>query len=386
MSANPKEEFKALAAELKEAVLTKNEEALSKINDRLDNIELGVKAIAKGSAKSQQTDDIENFVNALKVFGKDGAAKAQETYGNVKVSALRGGQIKSDNLVRFDFAAAGALLLPAEMSADINRQVVEFSPVIAVARVVDINGPSYKQALRNTSLTATFRGEDMATAKTKDGFGSVEIPLHSLSAYCGYTIEQERDSAYDIAGEINGSVIEQEAAATGTAFISGNGVGKPTGLVGNVSNFNSESLTLTSDLIVRLQAQIKSAYAGNAAWMANRLTWAYIRQLVLSSSNGLQYTWEPSFQAGRPSRLLGSEIFEAPDLVGLTNGNFTAGNVPILYGDFARGYLIARSTDRYIIRDPFTDASSGVINLFVNSRYGGDVVRSEAIVQLTITS
>jgi HK97 family phage major capsid protein len=107
--------------------------------------------------------------------------------------------------------------------------------------------------------------------------------------------------------------------------------------------------------------------------------------LVLSSTNGLQYTWEPSFQAGRPSRLLGSEIFEAPDLVGLTNGNFTVGNVPILYGDFARGYVVTRSTDRYIIRDPYTDASSGVVNLFVNSRYGGDVVRSEAIVQMTIS-
>jgi HK97 family phage major capsid protein len=385
MSANPQEEFRALAAELKEAVLTKNEEAQHKINDRLDSIELGLKAVAKGTKATEQTEDIDNFVSALKVFGKDGAMKAQEQFADVKVGARRNGQIKSDNLVRFDYSAAGALLLPAQMSDDINKQVVEFSPVIQVARVIDINAPSYKQALRNTSLTASWRGEDTAASKTKDGFGSVDIPLHSLSAYVGWTIEQERDSAYDLAGEINSSVIEQEAAATGTAFINGDGVNKPTGLVGNVSNFNTGSQALTSDLIIRMQAQIKSAYQANASWMANRLTWAYVRQLVLSSTNGLQYTWEPSFQAGRPSRLLGSEIFEAPDLVGLTNGNFTVGNVPILYGDFARGYVVTRSTDRYIIRDPYTDASSGVVNLFVNSRYGGDVVRSEAIVQMTIS-
>jgi HK97 family phage major capsid protein len=384
MKLDPKSEFRNLAAELKDAVINKNQEQSRKINERLDAIELGLKSVKTPETKTN-SEDRANFKKAFGLFAKGGLGSV-ESMRDVKVGRRVAGEIKSDNLVRFDLAAAGALLLPAEMSTDINKQIVEFSPVLQVAKVVETSAPSYKQAQRNDSLSATWLDEDTASSKVKDTFGYVDIPVHKIAARVAWTIEQEQDAAYDLEAEINSSIREQFEKSLGTAFISGNGVKKPTGLVGNVTNYNSTALTLTSDMLIRLQAQLKDYYQANSAWMANRLTFAAIRQLVLSSTNGLAYLWEPSFQAGYPSRLLGAPIYEAPDLAGSVTGVFTAGQVPVLYGDFAYGYTVARHTDFYVIRDQFSEASSFVTNLYVMSRFGGAVVRDEAIAQLTITA
>ena len=384
MKLDPKSEFRNLAAELKDAVINKNQEQSRKINERLDAIELGLKSVKTPETKNN-SEDRANFKKAFGLFAKGGLGSV-ESMRDVKVGRRVSGEIKSDNLVRFDLAAAGALLLPAEMSTDINKQIVEFSPVLQVAKVVETSAPSYKQAQRNDSLSATWLDEDTASSKVKDTFGYVDIPVHKIAARVAWTIEQEQDAAYDLEAEINSSIREQFEKSLGTAFISGNGVKKPTGLVGNVTNYNSTALTLTSDMLIRLQAQLKDYYQANSAWMANRLTFAAIRQLVLSSTNGLAYLWEPSFQAGYPSRLLGAPIYEAPDLAGSVTGVFTAGQVPVLYGDFAYGYTVARHTDFYVIRDQFSEASSFVTNLYVMSRFGGAVVRDEAIAQLTITA
>ena len=384
MKLDPKSEFRNLAAELKDAVINKNQEQSRKINERLDAIELGLKSVKTPETKTN-SEDRANFKKAFGLFAKGGLGSL-ESMRDVKVGRRVSGEIKSDNLVRFDLAAAGALLLPAEMSTDINKQIIEFSPVLQVAKVVETSAPSYKQAQRNDSLSATWLDEDTASSKVKDTFGYVDIPVHKIAARVAWTIEQEQDAAYDLEAEINSSIREQFEKSLGTAFISGNGVKKPTGLVGNVTNYNSTALTLTSDMLIRLQAQLKDYYQANSAWMANRLTLAAIRQLVLSSTNGLAYLWEPSFQAGYPSRLLGAPVYEAPDLAGSVTGTFTAGQVPILYGDFAYGYTVARHTDFYVIRDQFSEASSFVTNLYVMSRFGGAVVRDEAIAQLTITA
>ena len=384
MKLDPKSEFRNLAAELKDAVINKNQEQSRKINERLDAIELGLKSVKTPETKTN-SEDRANFKKAFGLFAKGGLGSV-ESMRDVKVGRRVAGEIKSDNLVRFDLAAAGALLLPAEMSTDINKQIVEFSPVLQVAKVVETSAPSYKQAQRNDSLSATWLDEDTASSKVKDTFGYVDIPVHKIAARVAWTIEQEQDAAYDLEAEINSSIREQFEKSLGTAFISGNGVKKPTGLVGNVTNYNSTALTLTSDMPIRLQAQLKDYYQANSAWMANRLTFAAIRQLVLSSTNGLAYLWEPSFQAGYPSRLLGAPIYEAPDLAGSVTGVFTAGQVPVLYGDFAYGYTVARHTDFYVIRAQFSEAFSFVTNLYVMSRFGGAVVRDEAIAQLTITA
>jgi HK97 family phage major capsid protein len=358
---------------LKEAIHTNNVEAEAKWQAKFDELEFQVKNRPASQEESAGAEK-KSFLDAVSKFA---SGRIDEEMKSAKVTSTYGK--KSDNLVRFDLAQAGALLLPAEMSQNINRQIVEISPVLQLANVVNTANPSYKQALRNSSLTATWLEEDTASTKVKDSFGYKDIPAHKLAARVAWTVEQANDAAYDLESEIMSSIREQFEASIGTAFIIGSGVKQPTGLVGNVTAFSGTGApaALTSDALVNMQANIKSFYRRNASWMMNRQTMAKVRRLTISGGT-YGYLWEPSFQAGTPSQLLGNPVYEAPDLAG-GSGKFTTADVPILYGDFRYGYTVVRNTDFYMIRDPYTEGSAFVTNLYAMTRIGGDVVRSEAI-------
>jgi len=372
---------------LKNAIITGNKEAEKKWQDRFDKLEFEVKKNSAVKGESVRGEETKTFLKAARLYGKGGISAVQQEFKDAKVT-VNNAEKKSDNLVRFDVSAAGALLMPAEMSADINKQIVEISPVLQVAKVVNTSSPSYKQARRDSSLTASWLDEDVAGSKTKDSFGFTDIPVHKLSARVAWTIEQEQDSAYDLEAEIMSSIREQFDKALGTAFINGDGIGKPTGLVGNVTSKTAGGTSLTADMLIDLQYNIKSFYRANASWMANRQTIREIRQLALvAGTSVLSYLWEPSFQAGEPSRLLGSPIFEAPDLVAPNaSGTYGTGDASVLYGDFNYGYVVPKHTDFFLIRDPYTEGSSFVTNIYAMTRFGGAVVRSEAIAQLTMGS
>jgi HK97 family phage major capsid protein len=379
------ESVRTLVDGMKSAIMTDNKEAIKKINDRFDVLEFEVKRAGR-PAKESTGHETKDFLKAVRLFSKGGMAAVQAEMKDAKVTRS-GKEGKSDNLVRFDVSAAGALLMPAEMSNDINKQIVEISPVMQVAKVVTTSAPSFKQARRDSSLTATWLDEDVAGSKTKDSFGFTDIPVHKLSARVAWTIEQEQDAAYDLEAEITNSIREQFDKTLGAAFISGNGVGKPTGLVGNVTDVTAGASTISADKLIELQYSVKSFYRANASWMMSRQTIREVRQLAIAAGGStLSYLWEPNFKAGEPSLLLGSPVFEAQDLAQpSTAGAFATGDAMALYGDFNYGYVIPRHTDFYLLRDPYSEGSSFVTNIYAMSRFGGAVVRSEAIAQLTST-
>jgi HK97 family phage major capsid protein len=52
---------------------------------------------------------------------------------------------------------------------------------------------------------------------------------------------------------------------------------------------------------------------------------------------------------------------------------------PIAFGDFARAYTIVDRVNVSIMRDPFSQATSGNIRYVARKRVGGAVVLAEAI-------
>jgi HK97 family phage major capsid protein len=59
---------------------------------------------------------------------------------------------------------------------------------------------------------------------------------------------------------------------------------------------------------------------------------------------------------------------------------------PLIYGDFSQGYEVTRHTEMYLIDDIYTGAAEFVRNLHIMARFGGNVIKSEALVQLSITA
>lgn len=378
-----KNEFRNLVAQLNDAIAAENKQAVDKINERMDQIELEVQKAGRPAPTPEQktSEVVEQFKDAAFKFARND----RHSINGMEVKAGYHPSLgKSDNMVRFDFESAGALLLPAQISDDIIKDFVEISPILQLARVTTTNRSEYKRRVRTSTPGGRWLDEDAANTKGKIKYGQITITPHKWAAQYAMTVEQMQDTGYDLVAEITQAFREDAGADLGNAFLKGNGVGKPTGMVGNITNFDATQLALKSADLIRMQEKLKDPYHGSASWLFTRETRAYVRTEFLGT-DGLQYLWEPSFKAGIPSTLLGAPVYIARegDLVGKTTGNFTAGDVYAVYGDFSQGYEVVRHTDMFMIDDPYSEATSFVRNFHIMSRFGGNVIKPEALVQIT---
>ena len=54
---------------------------------------------------------------------------------------------------------------------------------------------------------------------------------------------------------------------------------------------------------------------------------------------------------------------------------------PVAFGDFGRAYMIVDRVQMAVLRDPFTQATSGNVRYVARRRVGGQVILAEAIVK-----
>lgn len=392
-----KNEFRNLVGELKEAFETKNQEAIDRINEAMDKLE----------GFESKTEAIESKLDDLEFKMQGGFKKPEEksleikneflshfqTYRSGSRGELANLEVKSDyhygiknqNMVRYDFGSAGALLMPAEISADIIRKAIEATPAMQLVRVTPVSSSDYKRNRRVSTPGGRWLGEAKQNQRGKIEYDQISIPPHKWAAEYGHSVEMGDDTAYDLVSEITDAYREDFNYDVGNAVLNGDGKGKPLGMIGRITNFDATQLAITTDDLIRMQEAIKDTYKANANWLFTRQTRAYIRTLILSSTNGLQYTWEPNFKVGAPTLLLGApvNIANENDLAGRVEGNFTAGQVYAIYGDFNRGYEVSMHTDMYMIDNPYSEASSFVHSYHIMSRIGGAPILPEALVQIT---
>jgi HK97 family phage major capsid protein len=108
--------------------------------------------------------------------------------------------------------------------------------------------------------------------------------------------------------------------------------------------------------------------------MANGTTIASLRKMKDSQK---QYLWQPAVAAGQPETFLGRPIIEAVDLPDPNTGTF-----PILFGDFASAFRIYDRIALSLLRDPYSQATSGLTRFHARRRVGARVVRPEAVRKL----
>lgn len=396
------EQYRQAVAELKDLVngdVTKLKDQSAdftdrfvKINAELDRLELEVKKRPSGAGSSpeQKNSEVyETFGSMIKDFATGNRHELNTKYAEKSKGFNRVAERKSENMVRFDFQSTGALLFPDLVVNDIIKDITESTPVLQVARVTTVvNNPALVRRARTSTPGGRWLEEENPTVKGKNTYKTIRIPTHKWASEYGMTIENELHSNADLVSEVMEAFREDFAVDLGGAFVNGDGNGKPKGIISGIDNYDSGGLALSSDMLIQLQAQLKDAYQNGASWMFNRFTRAKIRTVILAAGSDLNGAWEVDLTKRNPTLLLGSPIVTAApsDIVGTVKGNFTAGEVPILYGDFRQAYEVAFGRQMYLIDDPYSDASTFVRNLHIMNMVGGGPIKSEAAVKLTITS
>lgn len=161
-------------------------------------------------------------------------------------------------------------------------------------------------------------------------------------------------------------------------FVKGNGTTQAQGILTSTETRSVEAagVTITADDLIDTFYSIASAYSARGAWMMNRGTMAVVRKM--KDSDGA-YLWQPSIAAGQPPTLLGRPVYEAVDMPAVAPEA-----TPVLFGDFASGYMLVDHVALTPHRDAVTKWSQGIVILGAHRRVGGRVVLGEAITKLVL--
>jgi HK97 family phage major capsid protein len=257
----------------------------------------------------------------------------------------------------------------------------QYSPIRQFAKVVQISARDVRYPRRTGSTAATWVDEIANRTGSAPSYEQVALTPYELATFVEVSRQLLEDAAYPIEAELAADLGESFAIAEGAAFVSGNGTGKPKGVLaasGIAEVLSGAASTMGSapgDKLIDLFSALTSNHAQRGAWAMNRNTLATIRKI--KDSNGA-YMWQPGLQAGQPSTLLGRPVIEMVDMP-----DIAAGAYPIVFGDWS-GYRVVDRVDASILVDPYTRATNGITVFHARKRVGGDVTNPDRFVKLKI--
>ncbi|WP_323764897.1 phage major capsid protein [Marinovum sp.] len=278
----------------------------------------------------------------------------------------------------------GGYLVDPQMSETIRAVLHSGASIRAVATVVNVEATSYDVLVDTTDLGAGWASETAATAETgTPTIDRITIPLHELSALPKASQRLLDDAAFDIESWLAGRIAEKFARAEAAAFVTGDGIDKPTGFLthpvvdneiwdwGNIGYVptGSDGALGNGDAIIDLVYALGAEYRANGTFVMNSKTAGEVRKL--KDGDG-RFLWSDGLAAGEPARLLGYPVLIAEDMPDIASGADA-----IAFGDFAAGYTVAERPDLRVLRDPFS-AKPNVL-FYATKRVGGDVSDFAAI-------
>jgi HK97 family phage major capsid protein len=284
--------------------------------------------------------------------------------------------------------AAGGFALPEQIEQTIARLTVDVSPIRSIATVRTVGTPDYKELFDVNGAAFEWVGETGTRSQTATPDLAEVAPTFGMASARPRASEESLDDLFfDVEGWLQQSVAETLALGEGTAFVSGNGTNRPTGFLAGpaavatddktrafgtlqyIPTLVAGALPASADTFYDLIYSLRARYRANARFVTSKVVLAGLRKYKDSTG---QYLWQPSLSLGQPENFMGYPITEAEDMPAIA-----ANAIPLAFGDFREGYLIADRVGIRVTRDEIT--LPGFVQWYVRRRVGGKVRNSPAI-------
>ena len=245
----------------------------------------------------------------------------------------------------------------------------------------------YRKPVSTVGIGASWMAETAARPETT----AASLDIIDFTAFDLYAAPAATQSLLDdalvnidewLATEVDDAFAAQET----NAFINGDGVNKPKGLLAYSAGADSGQAwnqlgylatgvaggfpaAAPTDKLIDLIYTPKVQYRAGGRFVMNRRTVSAVRKFKDNSGN---YIWNAALQPGASATLLGypvSEIENMPDVA--------ANAYAMAFGDFKRGYLIVDRAGVRVLRDPYS-AKPNVL-FYTTKRVGGGVQNFDAI-------
>ena len=269
----------------------------------------------------------------------------------------------------------GGYLVPDEYERTLVEALEEENMFRQLAKVIRTSSGDRKIPVVATKGTASWIDEEGAYTESDDSFGQVSIGAYKVGTMIKVSEELLNDSVFDLESYIAKEFARRIGAKEEEAFFTGDGSGKPLGVLAATGGAETgvtaaSSTAITADELMDLFYSLKSPYRKKAVWVLNDSTIKAVRKLKDSTG---QYLWQPSLMAGTPDTLLGRPVKTSAYMPVIAAGAKT-----IAFGDFSY-YWIADRQGRSFKRLNELYAANGQVGFLGSQRVDGKLVLSEAV-------
>ncbi|MFI5330045.1 MAG: phage major capsid protein [Desulfobaccales bacterium] len=279
----------------------------------------------------------------------------------------------------------GGFMIPVEMDRQIDEIALLQSAMRNICEVRPITTPEYQRLMSVHGTGSGWVGETEARPETATPeVKAIKPHWGTLYAYPMVTADMLDFAAYDVTAFLTNEVGEKFSQDQGTAFISGDGIKKPRGIldfpftsdVDTVRPFGTLRYipsmmdgAISFDSLWNTVFSLKRGYRKGSLWLMNSTTAASLSKI--KNGEG-EYIWQNAVQLGQPPTLLGYPV-ELDDFM----PDIDTDVIPIMFGNFMKGYMIVDLPSVLTLRDPFTNKP--YVGFYFARRMGSLLKNSEAI-------
>ena len=311
------------------------------------------------------------------VGASEKTGRATDEYRNSFWKAMRNKSIGFDvqNALQVGADSEGGFLVPEEFERTLIDALQEQNIFRQLAHVITTSTGDRKIPVVATHGSASWTDEEGAYVESDEAFGQVSIGAYKLGTMIRVSEELLNDSVFDLQSYIATEFARRIGTAEESAFFTGNGTGKPTGILNatggaTVGVTSAAATAITLDEVMDLFYALRSPYRKNAVFVTNDATVKSLRKLKDSTG---QYLWQASLTAGTPDTILNRPIYTSAYMPVMA-----AGAKSVVFGDFSY-YWVADRTSRNFKRLNELYAANGQVGFLTSERVDGKLVLAEAL-------
>ena len=304
----------------------------------------------------------------------------------LKTGQVMPGLIEAKGLSESVNASGGFLVLP-ELENQVLRRLSLSSPMRDICQIQTMGAGVYRKPVSTVGLGASWVAETAARPETvSPTLDIIDFPAFDLYAAPAATQSLMDDALINMDDWLAAEIDDAFAAQETSAFITGDGVNKPKGLLGYTVVADTSQTwgqlgylatgvaggfpaANPTDKLIDLIYTPRVQYRAGGRFVMNRKTVSAVRKFKDTSGN---YIWNAALQPGASATLLGypvTEIETMPDIA--------ANSHSIAFGDFKRGYLIVDRAGVRVLRDPYSIKPN--VLFYTTKRVGGGIQNFDAI-------
>jgi len=279
------------------------------------------------------------------------------------------------NALQIGTDTEGGYLVPDEFERTLVEALEEENIFRKLAHVITTSTGDRKIPVVASKGTASWVDEEGAIPDSDDSFAQVSIGAYKLGTLIKVSEELLNDSVFNLESYISKEFARRIGNKEEEAFFTGDGSGKPTGILAALGGAQlgvttAGATAITMDEVLDLFYSLKAPYRNRAVFVMNDATIKAIRKL--KDGQG-QYLWQPSLQAGTPDTILNRPLHTSSYVP-----TIEAAAKTIAFGDFSY-YWVADRQGRVFKRLNELYAVTGQVGFVATQRVDGKLILPEAI-------